>query len=86
MRLTEGLTDEITLTNGKKLYTGVQSISSQKARKLGLTVKTVRYKGCCIYANINQRAKDPHHFPIEIDGIDIYTYIEEVAEDGEPIV
>ena len=84
-KISEGLADEITLSNGKKLYTGINSLGSKKAKKIGLNVKQVKFEGCCIYANINQRAKDKYHYPIEIDGVDIYSYIGNVAEHNEPI-
>ncbi len=81
-----GWADEITLSNGKKYYTGHNSCNSQKARELGLKVKHVRFKGCCISVNIMSRALDAQHFPIEIDGVDIYTYIDQVASDDELII
>lgn len=83
--ITEGFADEITLSNGKKLYTGISSINSHTAKKLKLKVRRVRYKGCCIYANINDRAKDEIKFPIKIDGVDIYTFIDKVADPYEEI-
>ena len=81
-----GFADEITLSNGKKYYTGVNSINSANAKELGLKVKMVRFEGCCIDCNIMSRAKDNHYFPIEIDGVDIYSYIDDVADDDEKII
>ncbi len=65
--INKGYADEITLSNGRKLYTGVGSLDSTKAKELGLPIKTVSYEGCCIYANINKRAKDKNYFPIKIN-------------------
>lgn len=80
--ITKDVADEITLSNGKKYYTGVNSMNSVNAKGLGLTVKTITFKGCCIAENINNRAKE---FPIEIDGVDILTFIDEVADENEQI-
>lgn len=84
--ITKGVADEITLSNEKKRYTGANSLMSKQAKELGLNVKVVKFKGCCIYSNINDRANDKHHFPIEIDGINIYTFIDNIADDNEPII
>ena len=77
----EGWADQITLPNGKFMYTGCASVNSTWAKEAGLKLKTVRYYGACIYANINQRAHE--NFPIEIDGVDIKTFLDKVATDLE---
>ena len=82
----KGFADEIILTNGKKYYTGTGSMNSQYAKSLGLTLKSVRFEGCCIAENIMNRAKDEYHFPIKIDDVDIYDYIDMVATDDESII
>ena len=81
----EGFALEITLSNGLKKYTGVMSYESGIAERLGLKTKEVKYKGCCICGNINRRAKERDYYPIEIDGVDIYTFIDLVAEEDEEI-
>lgn len=81
--ITEGIADQITLPNGKLAYTGAFSLKSAQAREMGLEVKGVRYRGCCISSGINDRAHDSTPFPIEIDGVDIYTFIDRVATDEE---
>lgn len=83
--LNEGYVCEITLTNGKKYYTGVGSMNSINARKGGLVTKTLKYKGCCIPENLTSRAKDKQYFPIEVDGVDIYSFIDNVADDSTEI-
>lgn len=81
-----GFADEITLSNGKKYYTGVSSFNSSRAKKKGLQVKRVFFEGCCISSNIMSRANASRGFPIKINGIDIYSFIENVASDNEPII
>lgn len=80
------IADEITLSNGKKYYTGVDSMRSKEAVEAGLTVKRVKFKGCCISCNINSRALDEQFFPIKINGYDIYECIDMVASVDEPII
>ena len=82
----EGLAHEITLSNGHKFYTGINSINTQIAKSHNLIVKTVTFKGCCISSNINERAKDVTQFPIEIEGINIYDFIDIVADEDEKII
>lgn len=82
--INEGFAEEITLSNGKKMYTGVNSLNSIYAKKLNLNVKIIRYKGGCIETNINSKAKH-EYLRIEIDGINIQIFIDAVATDDEPI-
>ncbi len=76
-----GFASQITLPNGKYIYSGVGSIIEQFAKDLGWEVKTVQYFGACIYANIAERAHCK--FPIEIDGVSVADFIEKIATDDE---
>ena len=82
--MNNGIADEITLSNGKKFYTGCSSYASKCARDLGLKIKHVKFKGSCIAQNIMERAH-AKTAQIEIDGVDIYTFIDEVAQEYDEI-
>lgn len=79
--VSEGFAVQITLSNGKFLYTGVQSVLSDAAEKKGLACKRVHYYGACIYANINERAHDG--FPIQIDGVSVADFLDKIATEKE---
>lgn len=76
-----GFVAQITLPNGKYMYTGVGSIAEDFAKKLGWEVKTVQYFGACTYANIADRAHGK--FPIQIDEVPVADFIEKIATDAE---
>lgn len=76
-----GLVAQITLPNGKYMYTGIASMNESFAKNLSWEVKTVRYFGACIYANIANRAHDK--FPIQIDGVSVTDFIDKIATDEE---
>ena len=61
------------------------SLNSLTAKQLNLVIKPVEFEGCCIDANIMDRAKSEQYFPIKINGVDIHSYIESVADENEPI-
>ncbi|MEK7569245.1 MAG: hypothetical protein AAB497_03995 [Patescibacteria group bacterium] len=77
----EGHAIQITLPNGKFWYTGVGSGAAASAARHGMECKVVGYYGACIYININDRAHDG--FPIEIDGIEVSTFLDKIATDQE---
>jgi len=79
--VSEGLADQITLPNGKYLYTGVSSVCSIVAKERGLEVKTVRYYGACIDSLINDRAH--LKFPIQIDEVSVADFIDKIATNEE---
>lgn len=76
-----GFVTQITLPNGKYFYTGVDSLNEKYAEDLGWEIKTVRYFGACIYANIAERAHAK--FPIQIDEVSVTDFIEKIATDAE---
>ena len=77
----EGFADQITLPNGKFLYTGIASVNSVTAKELGWEVKPVRYFGACAYHNINDRAH--MKYPIQIDEVSAADFIGNIATDAE---
>ncbi len=77
----QGRADQITLPNGKYLYTGVTSLNSHRAKEKGLKVESVEYFGACIYANINDRAH--RGLPIQINGRNIKDFIGKIATEKE---
>jgi hypothetical protein len=77
----QGFVSQITLPNGKYFYTGIASMNEKFAKDLGWEVKTVRYFGACIYANIADRAH--RKFPIQIDNVSVADFIEKIATDEE---
>ena len=79
----EGFACEITLPNGKLYYTGHASLYQTIAEEKKFPTRIVRYYGACIYCNINERALNTHHFPIQIDDTDISTYKDKLATDEE---
>ena len=75
----------IYLTSGKRFYTFKDSEEYWKAKLLGLTIDIVEFEGCCLDYCINSRAHSGKDYPIEIDGISIYTYLDSVAKEDEEI-
>ena len=64
---------EITYRDGKKYYTGVNSILSGYAEELGYPVKIVQISGHCMYATIHYFAHRPDqgalkYGPVKING------------------
>src|SRR5687767_3014793 len=76
-----GFATQITLPNGKYMYTGISSMNETFAKELGWEVKTVRYFGACICGNIADRAHSK--FPIQIDEVSVADFIEKIATDEE---
>ena len=84
MKIETGQAIEITrLKDGLRMYTGIASLDQREAEEQPekFKVKVIQFKGCCIYANINDRAHDG--FPIEIDGVDVKNFLDEIATDQE---
>lgn len=79
----EGLATQITLPNGKFMYTSVVSATEVIARKKGWECKTVRYFGACIDSSINDRAH--YGFPIQIDEVSVADFLEKIATEDECI-
>ena len=77
----EGKTVQITLPNGKFLYTGEESIREAHAREKGMECKVVTFYGACSYSNINQRAH--MGFPIQINETSVKDFIDRVATEEE---
>lgn len=77
--ISEGEVTQITLPNGKYMYTGIRFLN--QAQKLGWECKTVKYFGACSYFTINERAHKK--FPIQIDEVSIADFIDKVATDDE---
>lgn len=86
MQMEEGLATEITRkSDGKRMYTGVWSVNHSVAaqRPDEFSVKIVRFKGCCIASNINDRAHDRTDFQIRINGFFTKEFIDEIATEEE---
>ncbi|MFA5871026.1 MAG: hypothetical protein WC842_04055 [Candidatus Paceibacterota bacterium] len=77
----EGFVTQITLPNGKYLYTGVGSRIEGIAKQRGLTCEIVRYFGACIYCNINDRAH--LKFPIQIGEVSVTDFLDKIATEKE---
>ena len=66
---------------GKRLYTACGSINQSIAEKIGLDIKVVEYFGACVYHNIHYSAHDG--YPIQINGIDVKDFLDEIAKPEE---
>lgn len=79
----EGLATQITLPNGKFMYTGIASVAEVMAKEKGWECKTVRYFGACDDLSINDRAHIG--FPIQVDEVSVADFLEKIATEDECI-
>lgn len=77
----EGHVAEITLPGGKRYYTGVSSIVAAAAKDRGWECRVVPFFGACIAVNLVDRAHTG--FPIQVDGVSVADFVDEIATDEE---
>ena len=76
-----GLAIQIAIGNGKFAYVGMGSKAAIIGAKMGWKMQIVKYIGCCIPGNINDRAHDG--FSIFINGIPASDLLDQIAKDEE---
>lgn len=76
-----GFAIQIAIDNGKFAYVGVGSKAAIIGAKRGWKIQIVKYIGCCIPGNINDRAHDG--FSIFINGIPTSDLLDQIAKDEE---
>jgi len=76
-----GFAIQIAIGNGKFAYVGVESKAAIIGAKKDWEMQIVKYVGCCIPGNINDRAHDG--FPIWINNMAVSDFINQIAKDEE---
>ena len=76
-KMNTGIAIRITLPSRKYIFAKIGSMLEARARRLELECEIVEFFGACIDANINYRAHE--HFPIDIDGVSVTEFIDQIA-------